>query len=40
LISRKVFDEENFTSIGKNDEGSAAGTTNSIDLLEREEYYF
>jgi len=34
FISQKVLFAENLTSIGKNEFGSAAGTTNSIDPLK------
>jgi len=40
LISQKVFAAENFTSIGKKDEGSDGGTTNSIDPLEKRSKFF
>lgn len=36
LISQKVLFAVNFTSMGKNELGSAAGTTNSIAPLQIE----
>ena len=35
-MSQKVLFDVNLTSMGKNEFGSAAGTTNSIDPLEQE----